>query len=210
MRSSAGSSTQTQKNPYRPWAKAEAANTVGGLREDRHHEDSPSTTSHNNSSAEPDPKIQQESDKWASGTVDPMALSDCYFETERLVVDDWSRLLAGGTTDVLRDRFVVSLLTEAVTRDLPPGWQGPYNTDRAASWFADRQSDGTVLLIVNRSNGLPVGLMLLSEALRSDSSVDIRLGYMIVENSWGTGLATEVVAGMVDWCRRDGDRKSVV
>jgi len=40
------------------------------------------------------------------------------------VVDDWSSLLTGDTAEQLRNTFVVLLLTEAVTGDLPPGWQG--------------------------------------------------------------------------------------
>jgi len=139
-----------------------------------------------------------------------MALRNCYFETERLVVDDWSRLLIGDAAEALQDSFVVSLLTETVTRDLPPGWQGPYDTARAASWFADRQSESTVLVIANRSDRGPVGLLILSESKNGDSATDIRLGYIIAEDSWGRGLATEVVAGIADWCRTDGTIRSVV
>ena len=144
---------------------------------------------------------------WYGGS---MALRNCYFETERLVVDDWSRLLIGDAAEALRDGFVVSLLTETVTRDLPPGWQGPYDTDRAASWFANRQSESTVLVIANRSDGRPVGLLILSESKNGDSATDIRLGYIIAEDSWGRGLATEVVAGIADWCRTNGTIRSVV
>jgi RimJ/RimL family protein N-acetyltransferase len=138
-----------------------------------------------------------------------MALSECCFRTDRLVVDDWSRLLTGYAAQELRDMFVVSLLTEAVTRDLPPGWQGPYDTDRAASWFVARQSESTVLLIVGRSDGVPVGLLILSQSENSHEPPDVRLGYMIDESAWGKGLATEVVAGFAGWCRTNGTMRSV-
>jgi hypothetical protein len=59
-----------------------------------------------------------------------MALDNCSFETDRLVVDDWSRVLTGEAAEAMRDSFVVSLLTEAVTRHLRPGWQGPFDTSR--------------------------------------------------------------------------------
>ena len=138
-----------------------------------------------------------------------MALSECCFKTDRLVVDDWSRLLTGDAAQELRDSFVVSLLTEAVTRDLPPGWQGPYDTDRAASWFVARQSESTVLLIVGRSDGVPVGLLILSQSENSHEPLDVRLGYMIDESAWGKGLATEVVAGFARWCRTNGTMRSI-
>jgi hypothetical protein len=114
-----------------------------------------------------------------------MAISHCCFETDRLVVDDWPRFLSVDTAEALRNTFLVSLLTDPVTRDLPPAWQGPYDTDRASSWFVERQSESTVLLIVDRSDGRPVGLVILSESGNSDQSLDIRLGYMIDENAWG-------------------------
>jgi RimJ/RimL family protein N-acetyltransferase len=139
-----------------------------------------------------------------------MALSDCYFETDRLVVDDWRRLLTGDTAEALRNSFVVSLLTEAVTRDLPPQWQGPYDTDRASSWFVERQSESAVFLIVDRSDGRPVGLLILSDSANSNPPLDVRLGYMIHESAWGRGLATEVVAGFADWCRTNGNIRSVI
>lgn len=138
-----------------------------------------------------------------------MALSNCYFETDRLRVDDWSRLLTGDSPMELRDTFVASLLTDAVTRDLPPGWQGPYDIDRAALWFVERRSESTVLLVVGRSDDRPVGLLILSEAENVDGSIDIRLGYLIDERTWGRGLATELVEGFSAWCRTDGIVRSI-
>ena len=139
-----------------------------------------------------------------------MAIRTCSFVTDRLVVDDWSRLLAGDSAETIRDSFVMSLLSDAVTRDLPSGWQGRYDMDRAASWFAERQREGTVLLIAGRSDDNPVGLLILSESERSDGASDIRVGYVIAESAWGQGLATEVVAGLADWCRANGTIRSVV
>ncbi|MGI9584447.1 MAG: GNAT family N-acetyltransferase [Acidimicrobiia bacterium] len=130
-----------------------------------------------------------------------MVLSDCFFATDRLVADDWTRLLIGDTAERERDAFVASLLTDAVTRDLPPGWQGPYDVDRAASWFGERQEESTVLLVVDRSDARPVGLLILSPSDSDDGRSDIRLGYIFEERSWGKGLATELVGGLADWCR---------
>jgi RimJ/RimL family protein N-acetyltransferase len=146
-------------------------------------------------------------DGWYRGS---MVLSDCSFSTERLAVNDWFRLLDGEAADAVRDSFVMSLLTERVTRDLPPQWQGQYDMDRAASWFAERQGESTVLLVVKRPSVRPVGLLILSESESSHRSRDIRLGYMIAESAWGSGFASELVAGFVDWCRTDGSIRSVV
>lgn len=139
-----------------------------------------------------------------------MALSDCHFATDRLIVGDWSLLLIGNTAEGLRNDFVVSLLTEPVTRHLPPHWQGPYDADRASQWFDQRRSESTVLLVVDRSDRSPLGLLILSETTNGDPSVDVRVGYMIKEDVWGRGLATELVAGLADWCRTDGTVRSLI
>ena len=139
-----------------------------------------------------------------------MALSDCYFQTDRLEVGDSSRLLIGDGAEELRNAFLVSLLSEVVTRDLPPGWQGPYDTDRVSLWFVERRNEGTVLLVVNRSDRRPIGLLILSEVENTDGRLDIRLGYLIAESAWGRGLATEIVAGFADWCRANGTIRSII
>ncbi len=126
------------------------------------------------------PPVSAPRGEWYGGS---MALGDCSFETDRLV-DDWSRLLTGDAAEALRDGFVVSLLTAAVTRDLPPGWQGPYDMDRAASWFAERLREGTVLVVGGRSDGRPVGLLILSESENSDRARDVRLGDVFAESVW--------------------------
>lgn len=139
-----------------------------------------------------------------------MALSDCSFRTDRMDVDDWARFLTGDNADEVLNTFLVSLLSEAVTRDLPLGWQGLYDEDRASLWFGERRREGPTLLIVDRSEGRPVGLLILVESGSTRGLVDIRLGYLIHEDLWGTGLATEVVAGFVDWCRTNGAVRSIV
>lgn len=139
-----------------------------------------------------------------------MALSDCHFATDRLIVGEWSRLLTSSPAEGLRNDFVVSLLTEAVTRDLPPQWQGAYDADRASQWFVERQSESTVLLVVERSDGHPVGLLILSASGNSHPPLDVRVGYMIKEGAWDRGLASEVVAGLADWCRASGVVRSVI
>lgn len=139
-----------------------------------------------------------------------MGLNDCSFSTDRMEVGDWSRFLAGDSSDDVRNTFLVSLLSEAVTRDLPPGWQGPYDRERASFWFDERLSDGTALLIVDRAVGTPIGLLILAESGDSDGPPDVRLGYLFHESAWGKGLATEVVAGFASWCRADGTVRSII
>ena len=36
------------------------------------------------------------------------------------------------------------------------------------------------------------------------------MGYVIAESAWGKGFATEVVAGLADWCRDNGTIRSLI
>lgn len=60
------------------------------------------------------------------------------------------------------------------------------------------------MLAVARESGGPIGLVLLHlEGVRAREA-EVRLGYMIAESAWGEGLASELVEGFVEWCRRAG------
>lgn len=42
---------------------------------------------------------------------------------------------------------LTQVLTPATTAELPPGWQGDYDEQRAASWLAERVNEGSVMLL---------------------------------------------------------------
>lgn len=134
-----------------------------------------------------------------------MVLAGCAFVTERLSVGDWHSIAEGGDAHPELADVVVELLTPAVTANLPDGWSGSYSVERARKWIAERDDEGVALLAVERSSARAVGIMLLFEE-RADPGgergrVDVRLGYLLGEGSWGRGFASELVAGFVAWCR---------
>ena len=92
-----------------------------------------------------------------------------------------------------------------MTRSLPEQWAGDYTVERARSWIAERDAESVTLMVLDRSSGHPLGLMLLFEehvaGHRAEGSVHVRLGYLLGEDSWGKGFASELVAGFVRWCR---------
>jgi ribosomal-protein-alanine N-acetyltransferase len=130
-------------------------------------------------------------------------LKRCAFRTEFLFVKEWNSL---GHDEWLREDhadLVARIMTEPVTQTLPEHWQGRYTLDRARAWVDERNSEGVTLLAVDRSTREAVGFVILFEAGSGDSGggADLRLGYLLAEQSWGKGLATELLAGLVDWCR---------
>jgi ribosomal-protein-alanine N-acetyltransferase len=124
-----------------------------------------------------------------------MAIEASVSRPERLVVEYWH------LADVRRVSAVVAeLLTPAVTRSLPPEWQGDYDEARAERWISDRDAEGTTLMA--SEDGQPVGLVLLYKE-SGPGGVTVRLGYLIAEGEWGRGLGGELVAGLVVWCRTE-------
>ena len=130
-----------------------------------------------------------------------MVLSTCAFVTPRLSVGGWHATSVAG-----RDLagVVVDILTPAVTRNLPESWGGEYTADRARKWIAARDAEGITLLVLDRSSGHPIGLLVLHEepAHEAGGFVNARLGYLLGADSWGRGFASELVAGFVSWCCR--------
>ena len=135
----------------------------------------------------------------------------CAYDTDRLLVREWHS--AGRDEWSAQDlaRFVVEAMTEPVTHSLPPSWQGPYTQERARDWIAERDGEGPTLLIVERSTHQAIGLMILFESTAENqvAGVDVRLGYLLAESAWGKGLASELIAGFVAWCRADSRIESL-
>ena len=131
------------------------------------------------------------------------------FDTPRLRVSDWHSD-QGHESDMID--VVRLMLTPAVTASLPPSWQGFYDRDRAEAWIAARDSESTVLLATERGNHEPVGLVIVFEEQSTDdpSLVDLRLGYLLAESSWGYGFATELVGGLVQWCGSHSTIRSIM
>lgn len=130
-----------------------------------------------------------------------MIVDDCTFTTARLEVFGWHALPGRPTGAPSLTELVIGLLSEPVTRFLPAGWRGIDDADRAARWIAERDAEGATLLVVDRATGDPLGLLLLHSADAGGDRVEVRIGYLLAESAWGRGLATELVTGLVAWCR---------
>ena len=131
-----------------------------------------------------------------------MALRDCKFETARLLVKDWHSLSSSCRPKELVD-VVSAMLTERVTLSLPSTWQGTYTIERAREWIRERDREGPTLLVVDKLTQQAVGLMILIEmqAEGGTDETEVRLGYLLSEDNWGKGMASELVEGFVSWCR---------
>ncbi len=146
------------------------------------------------------------------------------FETERLRCGPWVDDAHRSGADLAA--IVADLLTPATTAALPSDWQGDFDVERAQAWIEQREADSTILLVSDTESSEPIGLVILAsvptgdtepaddaspveDAALADDRVDLRIGYVIDEAWWGRGIATELVAGLVDRARTDPDIVSV-
>ncbi len=136
---------------------------------------------------------------WHDGRVRRLRLESCEFVTDRLRVGSWHS--AEHHPDVGLGEVVAEMLTERATAALPEAWRGDFSVERASAWIEERDTESPTLLATERASGRPIGLVILHDAARDESAIDVRIGYLIVEAAWGRGLATELVGGLVEWAR---------
>lgn len=122
------------------------------------------------------------------------------FETERLRCSPWIEEARRIGADL--PSTVAHLLTPRTTAALPPAWHGEFTTERATAWIEEQEVDSTTLLVTETSSRQPIGLVILAAVPAEGADVDLRVGYVIEETWWGRGIATELLAGLVDWARR--------
>jgi RimJ/RimL family protein N-acetyltransferase len=133
-----------------------------------------------------------------------MPVETMAYQTERLRVEPWHQDGAGRRPDVELAGVVAELLDDEATRWLPPGWQGPYDRERAAAWIAERDAESTVLLASDSHAGRAVGLVLIHvQPDGAGAPATARIGYLLARAARGRGLGGELLGGLVARCRAD-------
>ena len=131
---------------------------------------------------------------------------NCQFNTQRLEVHSWKNQIneRHSKEDFAKD--VMSILSLNVTKDLPPGWQNLKNINQALQWINDRDGESHFLTISNKFTKELIGFIFLYETTTEEQStnIDLRFGYLLAETSWGQGMGTEVVQGLLQWCKSVG------
>jgi len=122
------------------------------------------------------------------------------FETERLRVMGWRTR----GVDTL-STFLVAALTDEVTRELPPSWQGGSAPAGVGEWIVEREREGQMFLVEAKEHSEPVGVFMFFPGESTQSRGEVRVGYVLVKSAWGRGYATELLQGFV----RRWDEKGV-
>ena len=108
----------------------------------------------------------------------------------------------------LSNREIFDLLTDEVTRYLPPDWQGITDNKKAGEWLEKRLCECSVFTIfANQSENL-IGFLFVYGI--KEKNKEIRIGYIISEKYWGHGYASEVVGGLVGLMAQTGNVSSII
>lgn len=139
-----------------------------------------------------------------------MSVENCSYETDRLLVGPWHDPASGEWPEIDLASVVSNIMTEPVTRHLPDPWRGPYPPDRARTWVAERDEESPTLLVLERSTGTALGLIILHESPTADDRSEVRLGYLLAEGAWGRGIGSEMIDGLLRWCREQTTVATIV
>jgi predicted acetyltransferase len=119
---------------------------------------------------------------------------NCQFKTDRLRVDSWQHYASTINDNTLLYQSVVSILIPEVTKALPPGWQDIDTTEKANDWI---------------ENSLVGFLILNGEPASNPDLIDVHLGYLLSRQTWGKGIGSELIKGLVSWCEATENISSI-
>ena len=93
-------------------------------------------------------------------------------------------------------RDLRSVLTPRVLAPLPPALH--MGQTPIADWLAMRMAESEVHTIALRETNATVGLLILARAPgESEQPPTLHIGYLLGEDVWGLGLATELLWGLI-------------
>ncbi|MGP6089413.1 GNAT family N-acetyltransferase [Antarctobacter jejuensis] len=116
------------------------------------------------------------------------------FSTKRLRVTPWETSLDDPAARATLENRLARMLTPSVLEHLPPDF-GPDDEPQAmARWISVRRDRAKVSL-VKQGHDL-IGLLFL---FRTEGTApgDLHLGYLLAEEAWGKGYATELLQGLI-------------
>ncbi|WP_232312833.1 GNAT family N-acetyltransferase [Enterovibrio coralii] len=96
---------------------------------------------------------------------------------------------------------IAQLLTPSVKAHLPPDVYCVVDTESAKNWLTHTLSDALLVPFYLSESDTLAGFFLLYVMDDTQQKVDVRLGYVVAETFQGKGLASEIIEGLVAWCR---------
>jgi len=131
--------------------------------------------------------------------------NECAFQTERLNIFG----ATNHTSETPLANHVINIMTPKVTKSLPEGWQNLSTQDQANNWINDISKESSFLLVQLTETEEIIGFIFLYEPDNLKTPIDIRLGYLLSESVWGNGMGSELIRGLLAWCKSSGKISSI-
>jgi RimJ/RimL family protein N-acetyltransferase len=128
-------------------------------------------------------------------------VSECRFSTERLRVENWNGAPRDGGGRAALLAALADLLSPPVTKHLPEPMRLAEGPGAVEAWVAARDAESDVFCVCDRKTQALLGLLILGADQDAAGALTIRLGFLLAESAWGQGYATELVHGLVAWCK---------
>ncbi len=123
------------------------------------------------------------------------------FSTTRLMVRHWADDLEDPSDRSWIERGTKALLSPDVLSSLPPSMQLSGGRSAVSDWIDHRAEESDVYRITIRApepdSGRLIGLMILVDLSGDDEFAQMHLGYLLAEQDWGQGYASEMMQGLV-------------
>ena len=136
-------------------------------------------------------------------------LKKCIYETSQLVVKEQF----ANTFDTLDQNILIEsilkVLTPKSTKFLPEGWQNIKTFDDANLWLTQRCEESSFFIVELQNTKEIIGFLFLYELESQNNCSDLKFGYVLSETTWGRGLGTELIEGLVRWAENDGSISSI-
>lgn len=128
------------------------------------------------------------------------------YRTDRLTVRALTNL-AEAPSDLASD--TLALFSPEVQATLPEHWPPVTDATGARQWLQDRLDEAWLLEVRMSSDTTLVGFLLIHPSIVVEIGTTWHLGYLLGDAYWGQGLASELVAGLVNWCQQNGQVASL-
>lgn len=133
----------------------------------------------------------------------------CNFSTDRLLVNSWTNQVKHFNAEQNFAKKVIEILTPNLTKTLPDGWQNITSLSEAKKWINDRDIESHFLTTQLLSTNETIAYIFLYESDFENENYKLRFGYLLSEKYWGKGLGTELINGLLKWCKEAGDIESI-
>ena len=130
---------------------------------------------------------------------------ECSYQTERLTVLGYD----GYMNKSELPGHVLNIMTPGVTQALPAAWQNINTASEADNWLKRVNDECSFLLVQLKDTQEIIGFVFLYEPPITLLPIDVRIGYLLNEQYWGAGIASELIKGFLTWCNTHGSIRSI-